>query len=151
DPLAAASLGQVHRARRRSDGAELCIKIQYPGVGDAIDSDVRTMAGLVSMARLIPRGVALQPIMEEVRQMLHREVDYEAEVQAPQAFREHLKDDPRFAVPQVLPEYSTDRVLTTSWEPGEKIQSEAVSNLSQERRDRLAGGALELFLQEFFR
>lgn len=150
EALAAASLGQVHRARRRSDGAELCIKIQYPGVGDAIDSDVRTMARLVSMARLVPRGIALQPIMDEVREMLHREVDYDAELEATREFRERLKGDKRFIVPRVFPEYSTDQVLTTSYEPGERIQSRAVQNLSQARRNRLAEGALELFLKEFF-
>jgi predicted unusual protein kinase regulating ubiquinone biosynthesis (AarF/ABC1/UbiB family) len=120
-------------------------------VGDAIDSDVRTMTRLVFMARLVPRGMSLQPIMDEVREMLHREVDYASELKATHEFHERLKDDPRFAVPRVFPEYSTNQVLTTSYESGERIQSDAVQGLSQARRNRLSQGALELFLREFFR
>lgn len=65
EPLASASLGQVHRGRRKSDGRELCIKIQYPRLADAIDSDIRTLTRIVRMARIVPRGVELSAVMEE--------------------------------------------------------------------------------------
>ncbi|MDN5939342.1 MAG: AarF/UbiB family protein, partial [Salinisphaera sp.] len=55
EPLAAASLGQVHRARRRSDGRALCVKIQYPRLAEAIGSDINTLARIVRLARLVPR------------------------------------------------------------------------------------------------
>lgn len=150
EPLAAASLGQVHRVRRRSDGRELCIKIQYPGLAEAIDSDIRTLTHIVRLARLVPRGVELHSVMDEVRDMIYREVDYAHELAMTRAYRERLAGDDRFVIPEAFPEYCTDTVLTTSYEPAEHVQSPAVQNLPQERRNRLAESALYLFLDEFF-
>ena len=149
-PLAAASLGQAHRARRRSDGLELVLKVQYPGVADAIESDIKTLTRVLLMTRLVPRGLSLQPILSEVREMLHREVDYHAERDHTEAFGSRLADDPRFVVPRVLPEYSSDMVLATTFETGVHVQHPSVQNLSLERRNRLANAFLELFLIEFF-
>ncbi|HEY1076066.1 MAG TPA: AarF/ABC1/UbiB kinase family protein [Fontimonas sp.] len=149
-PLAAASLGQVHRARRRSDGKELCVKIQYPGVADAIESDIRTLSRLLVMTRLSPRGLDITPVFNEVREMLHREVDYQSERQFTETFRKRLADDPRYVVPEVIAEYSRDQVLTTSFEHGEHVRQPAVQGLSQDRRNALGHAFMELFLQEFF-
>src|SRR3546814_3408502 len=102
----------VHRARRKKDGLELCVKIQYPGVADAIESDIRTLSRLLIMTRLTPKGLDLQPVFNEVREMLHREVDYEAEAKFTRQFGERLKDDARFVVPQGISEYSRDRKST---------------------------------------
>src|SRR3546814_2936854 len=71
EAMAAASLGQVHRARRKKDGLELCVKIQYPGVADAIESDIRTLSRLLIMTRLTPKGLDLQPVFNEVRSEEH--------------------------------------------------------------------------------
>lgn len=149
-PLAAASLGQVHRARRVADGRELCVKIQYPGLAEAIDSDIRTLTHIVRISRLVPRGVELHSVMDEVRDMIYREVDYAHELAMTRAYRDRLADDDRFIVPEVFPEYSTETVLVTSYEPGEHVQSAAVQGLSQARRNRLAENALQLFFHEFF-
>lgn len=150
EPMAAASLGQVHRARRRSDGRELCVKIQYPGVADAIESDIRTLSRLLLMTRLTPRGLDIAPVFNEVREMLHREVDYQSERQFTETFRQRLADDPRFVVPEVMADYSSDQVLTTSFEPGEHVRQPPVQDLPQARRDALGHAFLELFLREFF-
>ncbi|HSW14526.1 MAG TPA: AarF/ABC1/UbiB kinase family protein [Solimonas sp.] len=150
-PLAAASLGQVHRARRKRDGLEVVVKIQYPGVADAIESDIKTLSRLLMMTRLAPRGLDLEPVFNEVREMLHREVDYETERHFTQTFAEKLKDDPRFVVPRVLGEYCSDRVLTTTFEHGYHVRDVAVQGLPQERRDKLGSAFLELFFREFFR
>jgi len=149
-PLAAASLGQAHRARRRSDGLELVVKIQYPGVAEAIESDVRSLSRLVGLSRLAPRGLDLDPIFNEVREMLHREVDYDSEANFTRSFGERLTEQPVFAVPQVLREYSTDRVLTTTYEHGLSPRDGRVLALEQPRRDRLGQHFLQLFLTEFF-
>lgn len=150
EPLAAASLGQVHVAYRKHDRRKLCLKIQYPGLPQAIDSDIRTLSRLVTAARLAPRGFDLKPIMEEVRDMLHHEVDYPAEMNTTLWYRQRLAQDSRYVVPEVFPEYSAGQVLTTSFEAGEHVQSDVVQNLPQARRDRLAYAALELFFREFF-
>ncbi|MFC4253318.1 ABC1 kinase family protein [Sinimarinibacterium flocculans] len=149
-PLAAASLGQVHRARRRTDGLELCVKIQYPGVADAIESDIRTLSRLLIMTRLTPRGLDITPVFNEVREMLHREVDYESERHFTETFAARLGDDPRFVVPRVIGEYCSDQVLTTSYEHGLNVRDARVRALDQSRRDRLGSAFLELFLTEFF-
>jgi predicted unusual protein kinase regulating ubiquinone biosynthesis (AarF/ABC1/UbiB family) len=150
-PIASASLGQVHRARRQRDGLALVLKVQYPGVADAIDSDIRTLARLISMTRLAPRGLNLEPVYAEVKEMLHREVDYLAEREHILRYRELLADDARYAIPQVFPEYSSDKVLALSFEPGLNVRAPGVQNLPQARRNAIARAALDLFLTEFFR
>jgi predicted unusual protein kinase regulating ubiquinone biosynthesis (AarF/ABC1/UbiB family) len=149
-PLAAASLGQVHRATRISDGLELCVKIQYPGVADAIESDINTLKRLIMLTRLAPRGLDVEPVFNEVREMLHREVDYESERHFTETFAERLRDDARFVVPQVVGDYCSDMVLTTTYEHGKHVRDPVVQALSQERRNALGRAFLELFLREFF-
>lgn len=149
-PLAAASLGQVHRARRRRDGSELCIKIQYPGVAESVDSDLDTLMSLLLFSRVLPRGFDFDEIVSEVRDMLHREVDYQLELENAEQFRRLLKEDPRFRIPVMFPEYSTRRVLTSSYEPGLPVDGATARTLSQQQRNRLGAAALELFLREFF-
>jgi predicted unusual protein kinase regulating ubiquinone biosynthesis (AarF/ABC1/UbiB family) len=149
-PLASASLGQVHRARRKKDGAQLVLKVQYPGVADAIDSDIRTLARLIAMTRLAPKGLNLEPVYAEVKEMLHREVDYLAEIDHTQRYAQLLKDDPRYVVPHVYEEYSSDQVLALSYESGVSVRDPSVQALSQERRNALAHAALDLFLRELF-
>lgn len=154
-PLAAASLGQAHRARRKSDGLELVVKIQYPGVADAIESDIKTLSRLLLMTRLAPKGLDLQPIFNEVREMLHREVDYEAERYHTEEFARRIAATPRlaqrFVVPRVLGEYSSDQVLTTTYEHGLHVRDAEVQGLSVQRRSALGRDFLDLFLSEFFR
>jgi predicted unusual protein kinase regulating ubiquinone biosynthesis (AarF/ABC1/UbiB family) len=149
-PLASASLGQVHRARRKSDGLQLVLKVQYPGVADAIESDIRTLSRLIAMTRVAPKGLNLEPVYLEVKEMLHREVDYASEIEHTRRFAELLKGDRRYIVPAVLQEYSSDQVLALSYEPGLSVRDAAVRALPQERRNALARAALELFLRELF-
>lgn len=149
-PIAAASLGQAHYATRKSDGLALVVKIQYPGVSDSIDSDITTLSRLLAMTRMVPKGLNLEPSFAEVRDMLRREVDYVEEARYTEEFRRRLSADPRFVVPQVLPEYSNDRVLTTTFEAGVSVRDPSVAALSQTRRNRLGGAFFELFATEFF-
>lgn len=149
-PLASASLGQVHRARRKADGLELVLKVQYPGVADAIESDIGTLARLISMTRIAPKGLNLEPVYLEVKEMLHREVDYAAEIEHTRRFGELLKDDPRYVVPRVFPEYSSEQVLALSYEPGTTARDPALRALPAARRTALAEAALDLFLRELF-
>jgi predicted unusual protein kinase regulating ubiquinone biosynthesis (AarF/ABC1/UbiB family) len=150
EPLASASLGQVHRARRKSDGRELVLKVQYPGVADAIDSDITTLSRLIGMTRLAPRGLNLDSVYAEVKEMLHREVDYLAEIEHTKRYAQLLAGDARYVVPQVFEEYSSDQVLALSYEPGASARHASVQALSQERRNALAEAALDLFLRELF-
>lgn len=149
-PIGAASLGQVHRARRKSDGKEICLKIQYPGVADAVDSDLDAVAQLLKLAKLVSFSRDFDEWLEEVRVMMHREVDYTLEAETTRRFGKMLQDDERFIVPEILLEYSTPHVMATSYEPGLSVSSDQVLALPQARRNKLAEGALELFLKELF-
>jgi predicted unusual protein kinase regulating ubiquinone biosynthesis (AarF/ABC1/UbiB family) len=150
ESLASASLGQVHRARRKSDGKLLAIKIQYPGVDKAIDSDISSLQSILSMSRLIPTGPRFDELFREVKSMLKQEVDYRKELVATDYFRNAFADDSRFIIPETVPELSTARVLTTSWEDGIPVDSPEVLALSQERRNAIGLAVLDAYFRELF-
>ncbi|PIE43102.1 MAG: ABC transporter [Gammaproteobacteria bacterium] len=150
EPIGAASLGQVHRARRLSDNRQICLKIQYPGVAEAVDSDLDAVARLLKLAKVVSFGPDFDEWLKEVRQMMHREVDYLLEADTTCRFREMLTDDDRFIVPKVYKEYSTAHVMATSFESGLPVTSDEVQQLSQARRNYLARASLELFLREMY-
>lgn len=148
--LGAASLGQVHRARRRGDDRELVVKVQYPGVAESIDSDLKTLSRLLLMSKLTPKGLDMNPIFAELREMLRQEVDYVAERRDTELFSQRLADDPRYRVPDCLADLSTDRVLTMTYEVGVSPRHPSVAALPQARRDALGASFFDLFLKEFF-
>jgi predicted unusual protein kinase regulating ubiquinone biosynthesis (AarF/ABC1/UbiB family) len=150
EPLASASLGQVHAARILATGEQVAMKIQYPGVDQAIEGDLKALRSLLSLSKLIPKGPVFDEVFREVRQMLHQEVDYSRELELTEEFRSALSDDPRFIVPRTYAEFSTKRVLTTSLEIGIPVDSPEVLALPQERRNSIARLALELYLKELF-
>lgn len=150
EPLGAASLGQVHRARRKSDGAELALKIQYPGVADAIDSDLNAVVTLLKLTRLVPMTEDFHSWLEEVRSMLRREVNYHLELETTRHFGEILRDDPRYRVPAVYPEYSTGNVLCTSFERGVGVSDPQVLELPQERRNTIGRAIMDICCKEVF-
>lgn len=149
-PIGAASLGQVHCATLRATGERICLKVQYPGVADAVDADLDAVAQLLKLARVVTLGPAFDDWLQEVRVMMHREVDYLLEARTTKHFAALLKDDCRFVVPTVYPQYSSPRVLATSYEAGETLVSERVAQLPQARRSALAKASLSLFLQELY-
>lgn len=150
NPIGTASLGQVHKAIIKSTGEEICLKVQYPGVAEAIDSDLNAVAQLLRLARLVTFGPAFDDWLEEVRVMMHREVNYTLEAETTAHFSEMLANDIRFIVPRVYFEFSTNTILATSYEAGENVSSSKVKALSQQRRNHLAKAALSLFLEELF-
>jgi len=149
-PIGAASLGQVHRARRLADGAQLALKIQYPGVAEAIDSDVQSLERLLILSRLAPHDLDLKPMFAELRRLLRQEADYTRERAFTEEYARRLAEDPRFIVPRVYPEYCSPRVLAMSFEDGLDALDPAVQALPLARRNHLADGLIDLFLTEFF-
>ena len=150
-PLAAASMGQVHRAVAISSGEELCIKIQYPGVDEAVDSDVKALRSILSLLKLMPaRSSAFEELFEEIRHMLHQELDYAKEMAFTNEARTLVAEDSRFIVPRTYPRYSSQRVITTSFERGFNIDSPDVLALSEPRRSALAIAFCQMFMRELF-
>ena len=150
EPLAAASLGQAHQAVIRSTGQAVVIKIQYPGVAQSIDSDLKTLSRLLSTTRLIPKQFDMEPVFSEVRDMLVKECDYFQERQYTETFAQRLLHDDRYRVPTIHGEFCAERVLTTGFESGYSVKSPEVAALSQDRRNAIGYCFVELFLKEFF-
>lgn len=146
-PIAAASIGQVHRAQTR-DGRDLAIKVQYPGVAKSIDSDVSNVGGLIKMTGLLPKGFALAPYLEEAKAQLHSETDYAQEAQALIQFAWLLQGDPRYVVPQFEAEWSGPNII--AMEHIDSTPIEDVARLDQTTRDRVAHDLVDLMLRELF-
>lgn len=149
-PLGAASLAQVHKAIRKSDGKELVLKIQYPGVADAIDSDMRALVRLLKLSRLVPMTEQFNLWLDEVREMLKREVDYDLEAHTTRHFRDVLSEDTRFVVPEIISEYSSHNIMCMTFERGISVTDPSVLKLSQERRNFIGRAIMELCCREVF-
>ena len=146
-PVAAASIGQVHRARLK-DGRDVAVKVQYPGVARSIDSDVANVGALVRLSGLLPKGFDLAPYLAEARAQLHEETDYLREGAHLAAFGKRLAEDPRFVLPAFHADWSTPAILTMSYIEGRPIEDAA--DLPQEDRDRIAADLFGLFFRELF-
>ncbi|MEM8662282.1 MAG: AarF/ABC1/UbiB kinase family protein [Pseudomonadota bacterium] len=146
-PLAAASIGQVHRTVS-PDGEDIVLKVQYPGVASSIDVDVDQIAKLLSISGLLPATLNLDPLLEDAKRQLHDEADYFKEAQFLQAFGDLLRDDERFLVPEVLPDLTRKNVLAMTYVGGEPIES--ILSLSQEERDQVMTALVELMFMELF-
>lgn len=146
-PIAAASIGQVHRAVTH-DGRTLAIKVQYPGVRESIDSDVDNVATLLRMSGLMPAGLNVAPLLAEAKRQLHEEADYVREGEQMQLFGRLLGDASGFAVPELVAELSSDRLLAMTYLEGRPI--EAMANAAQPVRDEIASGLMGLVLRELF-
>lgn len=148
--LASASMGQVHRARIKASGETVVLKIQYPGVDKAIDSDLKALRTLLGTLKLLPKDLDMGPIFEEVRFMLTQETDYEQEARFTEEFHKRLAGDSRFVVPRVYARYSGPRILCTSFERGLRTDDSLIQSLTQERRNKLALNFLDLYFKEIF-
>ena len=146
-PIAAASIGQVHRARAL-DGRDLAIKVQYPGIAQSIDSDVDNAALLLKATGLFPRHIDLAPLLAEAKSQLHDEADYRREAAMLERYARLLGADPQFALPQTLPELSSGQILAMTFTRGVAI--EQVADHPQELRDRVAQQLMALVLRELF-
>ncbi len=146
-PIAAASIGQVHRAQTR-DGRDLAIKVQYPGVRDSIDSDVRNIGRLLALPGLLPRGYDIKPLLRDVTVELHHEADYAREAGYLERFHDALRDRPHFVVPQVHADLSSEDILVMDYMDSQPIED--LQSAPQEVRDRIMTQLITLMLDELF-
>lgn len=150
EALSCASLGQVHRARIKATGEEIVLKIQYPNVDKAIESDLRALKTLLGMMKLVPQDLDLESIFHEVREMLVQETNYLLEAKLTQTFYDKLKNDPRFVVPKVYTEFSNQKILATSYEHSLRADDVEIQALPASRRNQIAIHFLDLYLKELF-
>jgi len=146
-PLAAASIGQVHRATTL-DGRHLALKIQYPGVARSIDSDVDNVAALLRLARLLPEAIDLAPLLDEAKRQLKAEADYLKEAGYLRRFGDLLAGDADFVVPAVDEALTRREVLAMDYVPGLPVERMEVA--AQPVRDRIAELMFRLLFREMF-
>jgi predicted unusual protein kinase regulating ubiquinone biosynthesis (AarF/ABC1/UbiB family) len=146
-PIAAASIGQVHRAQLK-DGRDLAMKIQYPGVANSIDSDVANVGALIRMSGLLPKGFELASYLEEGRKQLHEETDYAREGRQLLRFQNLLLDAPQFIVPTLQEDWCTPSILAMDYVVG--IAIEDAENYTQTVRNQIVTNLLDLTFRELF-
>jgi aarF domain-containing kinase len=147
-PIAAASIGQVHKAVA-ADGTVVAVKVQYPGVADSIDSDLNNLKRLLMFTNILPRGLYVDSAISVARKELTQECDYRYERESQVRMRELLADDPRnFYVPRVIDDLCTQRVFTSEFVSGFPVDK--VIHLDQETRNAVALRLLTLCLRELF-
>ncbi|MEV7118500.1 ABC1 kinase family protein [Kitasatospora griseola] len=140
-PSAAASIGQVHRAVWQ-DGRDVAVKIQYPGAGEALLSDLGQLARLARMLGPLIPGVDIKPLIAELRERVTEELDYRLEAESQQLHAQEFADDADIRVPRVVAQ--SGRVLVTEWLDGKPL-SQVISDGTRTERDR-AGQLLARFL-----
>lgn len=146
-PVAAASIGQVHRARTH-DGRELAIKVQYPGVADSIDADIDNVATLLRLSGLLPDTLDIAPLLAEAKRQLHEEADYVREGALMDRFGALLAEDAGFVVPHRDEMLSGPTVLAMDFIPSVPI--ERLMTAPQAERDAVMTRLVALVLRELF-
>ena len=147
-PFASASIGQVHRAVT-DDGREVVVKVQYPGVDNAVDSDLAHLKLALRASGMVrvPKK-SLDAVFEELKARLHEELDYTNEADNVRFFFEHYKDRDGVQVPEVVGERSSGRVLTLTYEPGDHLDD--ARHYPQETRNLIAHNLFDLVAEQAF-
>ncbi|RAJ71470.1 putative unusual protein kinase regulating ubiquinone biosynthesis (AarF/ABC1/UbiB family) [Streptomyces sp. Amel2xB2] len=140
-PAAAASIGQVHHAVWH-DGREVAVKVQYPGAGEALVSDLAQLSRFARVLGPLIPGMDIKPLITELRERVTEELDYDLEAEAQSLYAEEFADDPDVVIPDVV--HQCPQVLVTEWMDGVPL-AEVISEGTEEERDR-AGQLLARFL-----
>jgi predicted unusual protein kinase regulating ubiquinone biosynthesis (AarF/ABC1/UbiB family) len=149
-PLATASLAQVHRAEIKATGEKICLKILYPGVRETIDADFNAVVTLLKLTRIIKVSRDLSEWLESIREQLHKEADYKLEAEMTRKMTALLENDSRYRVPCIYAEFCSEEILALEYMDGVSVSSTEVSRLSLKRRNRLAESMLDLFFYEVY-
>jgi predicted unusual protein kinase regulating ubiquinone biosynthesis (AarF/ABC1/UbiB family) len=134
-PVAAASIGQVYRARLADDGREVAVKVQYPRVAEAVRADMQNLGMILRVVKSIAPGLDVRSTAEEIRARIHEELDYELEAQNQRALARIFRGHPFMVVPDVVTSLSHERVIVSEFVDGRGF--EELKLLPQEERDRI--------------
>jgi predicted unusual protein kinase regulating ubiquinone biosynthesis (AarF/ABC1/UbiB family) len=146
--FAAASIGQVHRATTLA-GDEVVVKVQYPGVAEAVETDLRNAGMLMPLLTRLAPGVDTKALLGEMRERIGEELDYEIEAQSQRRIERLVRGHPFARVPHVHTELSTRRLLVSEYVAGERF--EAVRRADEATRDRYGEIVLRFFLRMAYR
>ena len=134
EPIAAASIGQVYRARLQ-DGRDVAVKVQYPGVAAAVRADMQNLGLILRLAKRIAPGMDPQAIGREISERIEEELDYELEAQNQRTLARIFRNHPFIVVPPVVTSLSRERVLVSEYVEGTGFED--LKTYSQEDRDRI--------------
>jgi predicted unusual protein kinase regulating ubiquinone biosynthesis (AarF/ABC1/UbiB family) len=134
EPIAAASIGQVHRARL-DDGREVAVKVQYPGIAEAIHADMKNLRLALKLLSLIAPGIDTGPIAQEIRERISQELDYELEAANQKTLARIFRGHPFMVIPDVVSSLSRERVMVSEYVHGTGF--EELKAYPQEERDRI--------------
>lgn len=148
-PFAAASIGQVHRARLRS-GQEVAVKVQYPGIADAVRADLSSVALVERLGSLLFRGQEPGAFLGEVRERFAEECDYRLEAERQERFRRWWLGRPGIIIPRVFPELCTRRILVSELQHGEGLDA-FLAHAAQAQRDRAGQLIFQFAFESIFR
>jgi predicted unusual protein kinase regulating ubiquinone biosynthesis (AarF/ABC1/UbiB family) len=148
EAVAAASIGQVYRASLR-DGRDVAVKVQYPGVANAVRADLQNLGLIMRVAKRIAPGMDAKAMTAEIRERLTDELDYEHEAQQHRAFARTWRNHPFIYIPGVVTELCTEHVLVTEWVDG--IGFEQVRELDAATRDRFGEIVFRFFFGSLYR
>ena len=147
EPIAAASIGQVHKAKLKS-GEQLAVKVQYPGVSLSIDSDIDNVARLLKLSRLIPKGLDIDNLLEQAKAQLKQEADYRIELAFLEKYQAMLSGDERYIVPNAYKPLSNQFILCMEFIQGQPISELADSPV--ETKNVIIENLMELVFKELF-
>ena len=146
--FAAASIGQVHRAATL-DGDEVVVKVQYPGVAEAVETDLRNAMLLVPILKRLAPGLDGKALASEMRERIGEELDYELEAQNQRRIERLIRGHPFIYVPRVYTDLSTRRVLVSEYVEGERF--EVVRRVEEAERDRYGEIVFRFFFGLLYR
>jgi predicted unusual protein kinase regulating ubiquinone biosynthesis (AarF/ABC1/UbiB family) len=148
-PVAAASLGQVHRARLKT-GERVAVKVQYPGIGTTIRSDFRNLMAVLLPLRWTRDWENLKAQLSDLEHILDLETDYENEARMLRRARALFREDDRIIVPHVFEQFSTQRVLTMECIDGVHLSDFLATNPSQEVRDHFGAQIIRSWARLYY-
>ena len=148
EALAAASIGQVYRAKLH-DGRRVAVKVQYPTVAQAVRADMQNLGLILRAAKTMAPGIDSKAMAAEIRERIYEELDYEHEAQAQRQMARLWRGHPFVVIPDVVTRLSRERVLVTEWVDGERFDD--VKELPQEERNRFAEIVLRFFVGGLYR
>jgi len=151
EPIAAASIGQVHRAILRTPEGDraVAVKVQYPGVAEAIDADIRTADLLGALLAFGFKSLNPEDMVAEIKDRLREELDYTLEAKNQQTFADFYRGHPFIHVPEVLHTYSTSRVLITELVGGSTFAE--VLEWTQEERNNVGEAIFRFVFRSLYR
>jgi predicted unusual protein kinase regulating ubiquinone biosynthesis (AarF/ABC1/UbiB family) len=149
EPIAAASIGQVYRARLADDGREVAVKVQYPGVAGAVRADMQNLDMIMRLLKRMTPGLDVKAVTTEIRDRIEEELDYELEAQNQRSLGRIFAGHPFILVPQVVSSLSRERVLVSEYVAG--VGFEELKGRSQVERDRIGEIVFRFFLGCLYR